>query len=142
MSAGWPDPQARERYIRFVELELEVMKSAAQGGPDPELLAGFDRLLNDWFPRTRAFIESRIDRDPAGGFSDEVRTVAWVEAHSVPASPEGSRVPGSWTEDEIAASINECFAGPAAGPGSEPSFNTWPRRLDIIRRGLRWCLLV
>jgi hypothetical protein len=110
LSAPWPDPQARERYIRFVELELEIMKSASSGALDPELLAEFNGLLTHWFPKTRAFIESRIDRDPAGGFSDEVRTVAWVEAHSVPASPEGSHVPGSWTEDEIAASINECFA--------------------------------
>ena len=110
MSAPWPDPGSRERYIRFVELELEVMKSASEGALDPAVLAEFNGLLNDHFPRTRAFIESRIDRDPARGFSDEVRTVAWVEAHSVPDSSQGSRVPGTWTEKEIAESINECFA--------------------------------
>ncbi|HEY5494348.1 MAG TPA: hypothetical protein VIK15_07120, partial [Candidatus Anoxymicrobiaceae bacterium] len=76
----------------------------------PELLAELTRLLDDFFPRTKAFITSRLASDPAGGFSDEVRAVAWAEARSVPSGDDGSRVPGQWTEKEIAANINECFA--------------------------------
>lgn|GEM_PF-988438 len=110
LSAPWPDPQARERYIRFLELELETMKSASRGAVDPDLLAELTCLLDDSFPRTKVFITSRIAHDPAGGFSDEIRAVAWAEAHSVPSGSTGSRVPGQWTEKEIAASINECFA--------------------------------
>ena len=85
------------------------MKSASEGAIDPGLLTELTDLLDSSFPKTRSFIASRVGSDPAGGFSDEGRAVAWAEAHAVP-SGEGARVPGSWTEKEIAASINECFA--------------------------------
>jgi hypothetical protein len=109
MAAPWPDPEARERYIKFIELELSVLKTTAGGAPDPDAIAEFDYLLKAWFPRTRVFIESRLENDPAVGFSDEVRTVAWVEARAVPAAGAQAAVPGAWTESEIASDINDCF---------------------------------
>jgi hypothetical protein len=109
MAVPWPDTGARDRYIRFIELELRVLKSASEGRPDPDAIAEFDHLLRDWFPRTKAFIESRLANNQAGGFSDEVRTVAWAEARAVPAGGTQSAVPGSWTEQEIADDINSCF---------------------------------
>jgi hypothetical protein len=109
MAVPWPDTEARQRYIKFIELELAVLKNAAEGAPDPDAIAEFDSLLRAWFPRTRAFIESRLENDPAGGFSDEIRTVAWAEARAVRTAGAQATVPGSWTEIEIAADINDCF---------------------------------
>jgi hypothetical protein len=109
MAVPWPSDEARERYIDFLELELRVLKSASEGSPDPAVLSEFDRLLGAWFPRTRAFIESRVGSDPAGGFSDEVRTVAWAEARAVPSGDSAAVVPGNWTERQIGEDINACF---------------------------------
>jgi len=39
------------------------MKSASQSVTDPELLAELTRLLDDFFPRTKAFITSRLAND-------------------------------------------------------------------------------
>ncbi|HEY5527434.1 MAG TPA: hypothetical protein VIK02_07625 [Candidatus Anoxymicrobiaceae bacterium] len=110
MGEPWPSREERERYIRFIELELLVMKSAAAGGLDADLLAEFNAFIGQWFPRTRAFIESRLASDPASGFSDEIRAVAWAEARAgQPGTPRAS-VPGEWTPEEIARDINECFS--------------------------------
>lgn len=109
MAVPWPDTDARERYIKFLELELLVLKSASEGSPEAGVLAEFDALLREWFPRTRAFVDTRLAADPAAAFSDEVRTVAWAEAHAVPTGGASLVVPGSWTEQEIADDINTCF---------------------------------
>ena len=108
MAEPWPGPEERERFIRFLELELRVLQVASRGGLDPDLLGEMNELLTRWFPRTGLFIESRILRDPSLGFGDEVAAVAWAEAR---AGGEGgqARVPGVWTEREIADDISECF---------------------------------
>ncbi|MHB8893844.1 MAG: hypothetical protein ACYC99_01525 [Candidatus Geothermincolia bacterium] len=109
MSVAWPDPEQRERYVQFLTLELRVLKSAAGGEVDPELLSEFSALFEASFPRTRAFIESRLPRDPAKGFSDEIRAVAWAEARATPAGSSEAVVPGEWTREQIARDINDCF---------------------------------
>jgi len=122
MTVPWPEPERRERYVEFLTLELLIMKSAARGEVDSELLGDFEALLRNRFPRTRAFIGSRLSTDPAKGFSDEIRAVAWAEARAVANAPRGpgaggafdgrsrASVPGEWTEEEIAWDINDCFA--------------------------------
>jgi hypothetical protein len=122
MTVPWPEPERRERYVEFLTLELLIMKSAARGEVDSELLGEFEALLRYRFPRTRAFIGSRLSTDPAKGFSDEIRAVAWAEARAVANAPQGpgpggafdgrsrAAVPGEWTEEEIAGDINDCFA--------------------------------
>jgi hypothetical protein len=110
MSVAWPSDERRGLYIEFLELELRVMKSAAEGVMDEGVLGELNDLMNGSLPRTKAFIESRLPRDPARVFSDEVRTVAWAEARSVPSGENEARVTGEWTRAEIASDINECFA--------------------------------
>jgi hypothetical protein len=110
MSVPWPSEERRELYIGFLSLELKVMSSAANGELDGIALGELNELMNRSFPRTKAFIESRLPTDPARGFSDEVRTVAWAEARSVPSDGAHTRVAGEWTRDEIARDINDCFA--------------------------------
>lgn len=108
---------AGERYVRFLEMELDVMKSAAEARMDTALLAEFNDFMTRWFPKTKAFIASRLATDAQGSISDEVRVVAWAEARSAPSGGSGARVPGEWTEDEISADINECFAKARRGVG-------------------------
>lgn len=110
MGEPWPSREERERYIRFIELELLVMKSAAAGGLDADLLAEFNAFIYQCFPKTRAFIEARIASDPAKGFSDEIRAVAWAEARAGGTGTSRAVVGGEWTEKEIASDINDCFA--------------------------------
>jgi hypothetical protein len=108
VATPWSDTEARERYVRFLELELKVMRSASSRDVDRELLAELGSLITRSFPKTKAFIDSRMPGDPAAGFSDEVRAVAWAEARATRGG-DVARVPGEWTEREIASDINECF---------------------------------
>lgn len=117
MARPWPSEQQRERYIEFLTLELRLMRSAADGELDESALRELDRLVSERFPRTRTFIESRLPDDPARGFSDEVRAVAWAEARAVAEGAEEARVEGEWTEEEIARDINECFSEARARAG-------------------------
>ena len=110
MSEPWPDAQARERYVRFLEMELDLMKAAAEPRLDTVLLAEINDFMTLWFPRTKAFIASRLATEETEGIPDEVMAVAWAEARAVPAGESASRVPGEWTEKEIASDINQCFA--------------------------------
>lgn len=121
MAAPWRDRKQRERFVEFLKLEIEVLRSAAGGSADKELLARYEAFLKECFPRTRAFIESRLPEDPAGGFSDEIRVVAWAEARAAREGSTRAEVPGTWTKDEIARDINECFreALGRAVPGGE-----------------------
>ncbi|MBU4194225.1 MAG: hypothetical protein KKE79_01440 [Actinobacteria bacterium] len=109
MPESWPSEQARERFVRFLELELRVVKGASGGDLDPSLLGEFNDLLASSFPRTTAFIEKRLAGDVASGLSDETRMVAWAEARSVAGGAGKARVTGAWTEREIAEDINDCF---------------------------------
>lgn len=110
MTAQWPCPEQRERYVEFLTLELLVMKSAAAGDLDEMALLKLNALMQEWFPKTKAFIESRLPRDPARGYSDEVRAVAWAEARATATRGGKTLCVGEWTEDEIARDINECFS--------------------------------
>ena len=109
MSAPWPSAESRERYIRFLELELKIMKNASLGTVDPELLSEFDSLLEESFPRTMLFITKKLAIDIAGGLTDEIRAVAWAEARAVPDECGQARVVGAWTSGEISEDINDCF---------------------------------
>ena len=109
MSEPWPSEEARQSFIRFLELELLVMKGAADDRIDPAVLGEFNDLIASSFPRTNAFIEKRLAGELSGGLSDETRMVAWAEARSVAGGDGKARVPGAWTEEEIAGDINDCF---------------------------------
>jgi hypothetical protein len=109
VSSTWPSGEARERYIEFLELELRVMKNASEGTIDPALLERFNRLLDEWFPRTRLYLEKKISADAGGGLTDEIRAIAWAEARALPDGSGHARVPGAWTESQISDDINECF---------------------------------
>ncbi len=109
MPSPWPSEEALERYIRFLELELLIMKNASDDTLDPELLGEFNALLEESFPRTMLYIQKKIASDVAGGLTDEIRAFAWAEARALPDEPGQARVPGSWTESQISDDINECF---------------------------------
>lgn len=109
ISEPWPSEQGKERFIRFLELELRVVKGAADGDLDPSLLGEFNDLLTSSFPCTTEFIEKRLAGDVSSGLSDETRIVAWAEARSVAGGDGKAHVPGAWTGEEIAGDINECF---------------------------------
>ena len=109
MYEPWPSQETREQFIRFLELELRVVKGAADDRLNPALLGEFNDLLTSSFPRTTAFIEKRMAGDVSSGLSDETRMVAWAEARSVAGGDGKARVPGAWTEEEIAGDINDCF---------------------------------
>lgn len=109
VSTTWPSGEARERYIEFLELELRVMKNASEGTFDPALLDRFNRLLDEWFPRTRLYLEKKLSADAGGGLTNEMRAIAWAEARAVPDGSGQARVPGAWTESQISDDINECF---------------------------------
>lgn len=109
MPAPWPSDAAMERYIRFLELELLIMKNASEDTMDLELLGEFSNLLQEWFPRTMLHMQRKVAGDVAGGLTDEIRAVAWAEARALPDSSGQARVPGSWTESQISKDMNECF---------------------------------
>lgn len=110
LSAPWSNDQARERYVRFLELEFRLMRNASEGKVDTDLLEQMTSLLRSFFPRTLSYLERRSEGDIAAIVSGELRTVAWAEARAVPGEGGIARVPGAWTEQEIATDINECFA--------------------------------
>lgn len=109
MSITWPSEGARERYVEFLELELRVMENAAEGTVDPALLDRFNKLLEERFPRTRLYMEKKLNTDAGGGLTDEIRAIAWAEARAVPDGSGHARVPGAWTESQISDDMNECF---------------------------------
>jgi len=109
MPEPWPSEEARERFVRFLELELLVVKGASDDRLDPAVLGEFNDLLASSFPRTTAFIHRRLVGELSGGLSDETRMVAWAEARSVAGDDGKAHVPGAWTGEEIAGDINECF---------------------------------
>ena len=109
MPAPWPSEEALELYIKFLELELLIMKNASEGTLDPELLGEFNTLLEASFPRTMIYMEKKIATDITGGLTDEIRAFAWAEARALPDESGQARVPGSWTESQISDDINECF---------------------------------
>lgn len=109
MPAPWPSEEALERYIKFLELELLIMKNASEETVDPALLDEFNSLLSEFFPRTMTYMEKKIASDPAGGLTDDIRAFAWAEARALPDESGQARVPGSWTESQISDDINECF---------------------------------
>lgn len=109
MAVPWPGGEARERYVRFLELELRIMKNASSGDVDEQLLSEFGSLLDRHFPRTMLYMRKKLASDMAGGLTDEIRAVAWAEARSVPDEAGQARVHGPWTESEISDDINDCF---------------------------------
>ncbi len=98
MSPTWPSEQARETYIRFLELEIQLMRNASEGRVDDELLERMTSLLSSSFPRTRAYLEKKLEGDVAALVSGELRTMAWAEARSRPGEGGQASVPGTWTE--------------------------------------------
>lgn len=109
MPAPWPSKEAKELYVRFLELELAIMKNAARGTVEPVVLEEFNALLVEHFPRTMLYIEKKITIEVAGGLTDEIRAVAWAEARARPDEGGQARVSGAWTESEISADMDECF---------------------------------
>ena len=109
MTVKWPSDEAREKYIRFLELELRVMKSASEQVIDPELLGEFKALLEASFPRTLSYMETKLPTDAADSLTEDIRALAWAEARAVPGQEGSAFVEGSWTEREISEDINECF---------------------------------
>ncbi len=109
MTSEWPSEEARERYVRFLTLELELMRNASAGTVDTSVLEEFNSLLEEHFPRTRRYIEGRLSSGVPGGLTDEIRAVAWAEARARPDETGQAKVEGAWTEDEIARDMNECF---------------------------------
>lgn len=109
MAVPWPSEEAREMYIRFLELELEIMKNAAAGTVDEKVLSDFNILLEKHFPRTLLYVQKMLSSDVAGVLTDEMRAVAWAEARAVPDESGQARVHGPWTESEISEDMNECF---------------------------------
>lgn len=109
MSAPWPSEQARERFIKFLELELSLMECASGGDIDPVVLGEFTSLLEVGFPRTKAYIEKKFDGDVSVDIFNELMTLAWAEARAQGDVGDQTLVVGTWTESEIARDINECF---------------------------------
>lgn len=109
MGKPWQSDEARERFVRFLELELMLVGCSSLEDVDPEILAEFDTLLTDCFPRTLAFFEDKVSEDPNEGLTDAASIVAWAEARSLSVDGEKAKVPGEWTEGEIAEDINGCF---------------------------------
>lgn len=107
--ALWPSEEAKERYIRFLELELRLMKNASEGTVDPDLLTAFNGLLDESFPRTKAYLEKKLASDVAGSLRDEIRAVAWAEARALPGREGQAKVSGAWTQNQISDDISECF---------------------------------
>jgi hypothetical protein len=105
----WPSEEARESYIRFLELELLVVKRASEDRLSPTLLNEFDRMIRSEFPRTSAFIGKKMAEGVEGGISDEIRTFAWAEARSERGEGKEAKVRGRWTPEEVSEDINECF---------------------------------
>ena len=109
MSAPWPSEQARERFIKFLELELSLMECASGGDIDPVVLGEFTSLLEVGFPRTKAYIEKKFDGDVSVDIFNELMTLAWAEARALGDAGGQALVGGTWTEREIAQDINDCF---------------------------------
>jgi len=109
LPAPWPSDAAMELYIKFLQLELLIMKNASRETLDPELLSEFNTLLEESFPRTLLYMRKKIASDVAQGLTDEIRAFAWAEARALPDSSGQARVSGSWTESQISEDINECF---------------------------------
>lgn len=109
MAVPWPSDSVREKYIRFLELELKIMKNASTGDVDERVLTEFNVLLERQFPRTMLYMRKKLPLDVAGGLTDEIRAVAWAEARAVPDESGQARVHGPWTESEISDDINDCF---------------------------------
>jgi hypothetical protein len=109
LPAPWPSEEALERYIKFLELELLIMKNASEETVDPALLGEFNTLLSESFPRTMIYMEKKIASDVTGGLTEDIRAFAWAEARALPDESGQARVPGSWTESQISDDINECF---------------------------------
>lgn len=104
---SWSDSGARERYVEFLQLELELMKAGAAREPAEGLLGRLSDMLDTWFPKTRAFIESRVMKESGNGFPEELIFVAWAEAHA--SEKGGSAVPGEWSRKDIEADMADCF---------------------------------
>ena len=117
MTAPWPSEEARDLYVRFLELELAIMKNASLGTVDPAVLAKFSSLLGEHFPRTMLYMESKLSGDVAEGLTEEIRAFAWAEARALPDESGQARVCGSWTETEIARDMDECFRQARARAG-------------------------
>jgi len=109
LSAQWPSEQARERFIKFLELELSLMECASGGEVDPVVLGEFNSLLEESFPRTWAYIEKKLSGDMPIEIFNELSTFAWAEARAEGEANGQTLVVGTWTEGEIARDINECF---------------------------------
>jgi hypothetical protein len=109
LSAPWPSEQARERFIKFLELELSLMECASGGEVDPVVLGEFTSLLEESFPRTWAYIEKKLGGDMSIEIFNELSTFAWAEARAQGDVGGQTLVVGTWAESEIARDINECF---------------------------------
>ena len=110
MAAPWPSEEARERYIRFLELELLVMDLASRGEADGSVLAELNALLKEHFPRAADYIRKKLECSRYADAFDAVSTVAWAEARSVADESGVGHVPGGWTTGEIAADIRSCWS--------------------------------
>lgn len=109
MPAPWPSEEARERYIRFLELELLLMDRASHGRKDEALLSEMNGLLEEHFPRASGYIRWKLEEGSNGDVFESVGTIAWAEARSITDEAGVGRVPGGWTPEEIAADIQSCF---------------------------------
>jgi len=109
LSAPWPSEEARETFTKFLELELSLMECASGGKVDPVVLGEFNSLLEESFPRTRAYIEKKLCGDMSIEIFNELSTFAWAEARAQGDAGGQALAVGTWTESEIARDINECF---------------------------------
>jgi hypothetical protein len=109
MSETWPGTDARERYVRFLELELLLMDRVSRGELDTAVLEELNELLRSSFPRAADYIRRKLETGSREDAFNEVNSAAWIEAHSVADGEGGRRLSGKWTQKEIAEDIKSCF---------------------------------
>lgn len=110
MSEPWPSREARETFVRFLELELRLQDRITDGGQDLQLLHELEGLLRENFPRTTAYIQESVESAGAAPTIDGIRAIAWAEARSVPGDRGRATVGGTWTQEDIRGDIEECLA--------------------------------
>jgi hypothetical protein len=109
LSSNWPSEETHERFIKFLELELSMMECASVGNVDPVVLAELNTLLEESFPRTRAYIEKKLGGGMSIEIFNELSAFAWAEARAEADADGRTQVAGTWTEGEIVQDINDCF---------------------------------
>jgi len=110
MQKNWPSEESRERFIKFLELELRIMQCASRKEKDISTIREFNELLEEHFPKTKIYLEGKSPDDIAEIFSGALRLIAWAEARAVETEDGTSKVDGIWSKDDIERDINECFS--------------------------------